>query len=561
MKASYKLYFLLALMGCEFQNQEPQQASLLLPKVTNVKIVDAGNSNTPADLQISFQTNDSDNVSEYRLVAVPMKLLGEISLSLVEQREISAYPLIELNQSTENLSLGDNQANDLLGNPIAEDSVYFGFILSVSASPAHQHTLSTPSNLFNYSSIANPVKNITIFDVDNSNSASDIKVAFDEPVNNLGISEYRLFVTSANHDLSLSELSGADPNQYYTFDPGEGTYAIELSDSFRTIDGTSIEEENALAVYILSAADGEVAQHPALSLPSAFILKNEPFIKTIDTVFAGNGGVIISSSGLVLVGNLGSNLTNPTGDGLYSYDPGTNEVIIVSSTFPAGHGGSNYGAGKMLVVGADVPVIYEVDLSNNELNPYNIAYFDRIGIPTDIEEFSGSNSPGFISGSEGIFRIEFGGSGPGAFQKQIDNPAVSYPVNIEIGAFNECFVINHNSKEILYSPNVLSDGTLQTLLSLPSIVESISYSAKRDRLYAITTGGRIYEINHTTKSYGVIAGSQGTVQDGKAIDSGIRQPAYLAVSDQENRIYFTDRTVKDRSSQLVNLRYLEFSRE
>ncbi|MEQ8473827.1 MAG: hypothetical protein RIC35_21705 [Marinoscillum sp.] len=561
MKVSYKLYFLLALIGCEFQNQEPQQTSLLLPKVTNVKIVDAGNANTPADLIISFHSNSSENVAEYRLIAVPMKLLGEISLTQVEQREISAYPLIEQNSSTENLRLGDSPANDILGNPMMEDSVYFGFILSVSASSGYQNTLSTPSNLFNYSSIANPVKNITVFDVGNANDPSDIKVTFNEPVNNLGIAEYRMFVTSADSDVSITELSSASTNQYYSLTPGKETYTIKLSDSFKAFDGTSLEEEIPLSTYILSVSDGDVAQHPALSLPSNFILKNDPFIMTVDTAFAGNGGIIISNSGLVLIGNLGSNLTNPTGDGLFSFNPATNQFRIISSTFPAGHGGSNYGVGKMLIIGADVPEIYEVDLSTHELNPYNIAYFNKIGIPTDIEEFSGSNSPGFISGSEGIFRIEIGGSGPGAFQKQIDNPVISYPINIEIGVSNECFVINHNSKELLYSPNVLTEGTLQPLLSLPSIIVSISYSSQRDRLYAITTGGRIYEINHTTKTYEAIGGSQGTIQDGKAINSGIRQPAYLAVSDQENRIYFTDRTVRDRSSQIVNLRYLEFPRE
>ncbi len=551
------LIIALILFQCDFEETNQVDLRPAVPSVTNIKISDIDNSNTSSDLTVTFtEPTDKSVIAEYQLVIVPIAGFEEITLEIVRRNDKGNYFKIPVGRAEEHVRLSDD-VKDLFGNALIEETNYIAFVLSISADNGYNDKLSSNSNVFKLSRFATAVSNISLLDVGNTNSPSDLRVEFSEPVNNTSILEYRLLVTARDFMLTPEVAIQAEEGEYISFEKGSGEYAKELPDNLQTIDGVNIREENELALHILSIPDGVAANESSLSQAVGFTLKNESFIKTISTNFNGNGGIIIANNGEILVTNLGS-VNSPQGQGITIFDPVSQTIEKIPTSFRGGFGGAAEGDG-VFFASAKEPIVLYYDLIADELEIFysSPGTGPKLETATDVAILNGSK---FVAACNGVYNLAESAFNDNIEIRPVQTVGLSCPVNLEFNGQGHAFILNRQSNTIQYTPTFFQDGSTTTLVTFPDLVTSISFSLERDRLYAITEAGKLYEVNYRTKTYELIAGSDGAIQDGAALQAGILRPHYLAVSDADDAIYFTDWASDEGSIQNVVLKKFEFKR-
>ncbi|MCR9254231.1 MAG: hypothetical protein NXI20_27710 [bacterium] len=554
-KLTYLILSAAIFMQCDFENDNTVELKPQVGSVSSINISDIGSTNTSSDLSISFiAPNDESSILEYQLVVVAIDEFEEISLNTVIRANNSAFYRIPVQGDYTDLTL-DASISDISNNPLLEEVNYIAFILSVSNDNSLDSKLSTNSNVFKLSNKATPVSNVTVLDIGNFNSTEDINITFQEPVNNSSIGGYRLFITNADFNMTAEIADQADEDEYIAVDKGEGNYSLSVPVGLQTVDGSVIEEDSDLAVHILSLPDGQAAEESSISNPIPFTLLNESFIKTVATNLKGNGGIIVANNGKIVISNLGT-LESPNGQGFSVYDPFTETLDKTPTSFRGTYGGAAWGTGVYMATASEPNVLF-YDLADESLSFFFSG--NPLETPTDVATLGGTR---FFADCDGLFEVRVS-SFTGNFELTSLQPSSALlrcPINLEFNSSGNAFVLNRASADVLFAQNIFADNTLSTLVTLPDIAAAISYSPERDRLYAITQVGKIYEINYRTQSYELIAGSDGTVQDGLALQAGILRPYYLAVSDLEDAIYFTDLETIDGDNEAVILKKFQFKR-
>ena len=110
---------------------------------------------------------------------------------------------------------------------------------------------------------------INLADVGNNNDASDLQVTFDKALNETTVDEYRIFVVKAENAV-LFDLETANTNTHYTsvFPESLEEYQLSLPSATTDADGDEIIQNQPYQVFVLSMADGDLANENAISCVS-----------------------------------------------------------------------------------------------------------------------------------------------------------------------------------------------------------------------------------------------------------------------------------------------------
>jgi len=160
---------------------------------------------------------------------------------------------------------------DASGALIAPGTPYRCFVLSVAdGTVATVNALAGPSNPVSLLASADVARNIEAFDVANNGNGSDMRVVFANALNEATVSEYRLMVVDSA-DAAGFDLVAANavviPN-YTERIPVGGIQNFLLTATAQTVSGEPIANDKPYQLFILSVADGTLAQNNQLSEPS-----------------------------------------------------------------------------------------------------------------------------------------------------------------------------------------------------------------------------------------------------------------------------------------------------
>lgn len=110
---------------------------------------------------------------------------------------------------------------------------------------------------------------VEIADVANNNNASDMQVSFQAALEEPTVDAYRVFVVKSE-DAAAFNLEDANANSHYTLvNPSElAYYQINLPEDAKDVEGNDIEQEQFYRVFVLSIADGSIANINSLSCES-----------------------------------------------------------------------------------------------------------------------------------------------------------------------------------------------------------------------------------------------------------------------------------------------------
>ncbi|MCR9250463.1 MAG: hypothetical protein NXI20_08555 [bacterium] len=535
---------------CEFQNNEDITKKEFVGAVSNVVVQDVGNSGNPSDLKVSFDSAPNENeIASYQIFIVQTDEFVGFSIDHIISQGLEPAEIILTSGLNNDIRLAESTL-DISGNALEPDESYFLYILSVSTDQSKGNSLSLNSNIFSYSDFTSPVTDICIKDIGNSNSHQDIYIEFSEPINRSAISGYKLLITENSFLLNQGLASNAPDSTFLYLEPGQLNYNIQIPETLKNIDGSIIRENQGYSVYLLSIADGVGANQNTLSEAVNFTIENTKYVQTISSQFEGNGGIVVAYK--VFVYNLGS-LSNPNGSGVKLIDPESGDINILLTPFSGATGGSAWGNGSYICTANRQ--IYFLD----EQNRYDLFFSGPpLTLTTDLEVRSFTR---FVADCSGIYTVA---EGPTGFIELRDlypkSELLTCPINLEFGYQNSAFIVNNRSKEIIYTGEFgMENAEFIELLTLPETIASITFSKSRNKLYAATEDGYIYEINYLSRTFEKVAGGP-KIQDGVAELAGITRPYSIAVDEARNCLYFTDLSTQPASNGRVVLRKLGFER-
>ncbi|MEA3444065.1 MAG: T9SS type A sorting domain-containing protein [Bacteroidota bacterium] len=140
--------------------------------------------------------------------------------------------------------------------------------------------------------LAGAALNVSMQDVDNTNSSADAQVDFTKAPDESGVSEYRVIIVkeagAASFDITTAGFITA--NQYQSISPNGLNQSVVLHAGLLDADGDIIQENIAYQAFVLSIADGIVATSNNLSLPST----TTTLLNTISIASYHNNEIMIS---------------------------------------------------------------------------------------------------------------------------------------------------------------------------------------------------------------------------------------------------------------------------
>ncbi|WP_440116263.1 stalk domain-containing protein [Paenibacillus sp. QZ-Y1] len=240
--------------------------------VSNVTVTvkDQGQSGDSSDVRISFNKASSENgIAGYRVLIVPASQVSGFNTS--SALGINSYIDINKNDAGNPIVL-NNGHRDINGKGLVVGQKYRVFVLSVSDSMARASNLSPASNEFNIFAQVTEVKTATVKELRNTSSATDAsyKVIFNKPLDETGISQYRLFMVKGSD--SLNTASASSNNNYRVISPEELlTGEMNLTVGTKDSSGTELTVGNEYKAYILSVAGNTTTHTHALSAPSGTV--------------------------------------------------------------------------------------------------------------------------------------------------------------------------------------------------------------------------------------------------------------------------------------------------
>lgn len=273
--------------------------------VTNVVASDVDNNGDGSDMNVKFNMAiDESTISEYRVMVVKEIDTAAFNLAVAEAVGMTGYTSVAPIGSNIDFELPAS-ANDVDGMPVQEFTPYRVYILSMAdGTNAQLNNLSTMSNHVELVSpiaiVCDTAENILLSDVGNVGNGLDLLVTFDGADNENGISEYRIFIVkdsaSGNFDLIAAEAN----SNYKAVTPTGQQISVGMSANTKDTDGDLIKSDIPYRAFILSVADGALAQISVLSNQSNVLTLTEPSGMEYNTtriarIFATPGEITVES--------------------------------------------------------------------------------------------------------------------------------------------------------------------------------------------------------------------------------------------------------------------------
>jgi len=228
-------------------------------------ITDNGNG---SDLELRFaRAADESTVGSYRAIAVPAASAASFTLGAAETLAPDRYLSIAPTGADPVVTFGAG-GRDAEGALIAPGTAYQCFVLSVAdGTTATLNQLSDASNEVTLLAAASTARNPEASDVGNNGNGSDLRVVFDNALDETTVSEYRLMVVDsaqvASFDLAAAEAIVA--GNFTALPPIGGVQNVLLTPTSRTVAGNLLVNDAPYRVFLLSIADGSNAQLNTLS--------------------------------------------------------------------------------------------------------------------------------------------------------------------------------------------------------------------------------------------------------------------------------------------------------
>ena len=244
---------------------------VLAGAATGLSAADIGDNGNGTDLELRFtRVADESFIGSYRAIAVKTADVLLFDLAAAEALAADQYVSVAPTGSDPVLSFGAT-TRDAAGDLIAPEIEYRCFVLSMAdGTIATLNELSDPSNPITLLAAASPARNVSASDVGNNGNGSDMRILFDNALDESTVLEYRIIVVDsvdvASFDLAAAEAVGA--TNYTPVTPIGGVNNILLTASSRNSNGDLLANDLPYRVFVLSIADGTNAQLNQLSDPS-----------------------------------------------------------------------------------------------------------------------------------------------------------------------------------------------------------------------------------------------------------------------------------------------------
>ncbi len=125
------------------------------------------------------------------------------------------------------------------------------------------------TNLQDQTTNSDYVKNLSAEVTGWAGNAHDITISFDKALNEETVSEYRIFIVKSENAANFN-LEAANTNTFFNVVLPDGleNYSINPNESSKDTDGDDVTQDIAYKVFVLSVADGSIANFNSLSCQS-----------------------------------------------------------------------------------------------------------------------------------------------------------------------------------------------------------------------------------------------------------------------------------------------------
>jgi len=244
---------------------------VLADPATALLAADISDNGNGSDLELRFaRAADESTIGSYRAIAVPSASAGTFDQTAAEALPADRYVSVSPSGIDPVVTFGaaGRDANGLL---LVPGTAYRCFVLSVAdGTIATLNQLSGASNEITLLASASPARNPEAIDVGNNGNGSDLRIVFDNALDESSVLEYRLMVVDsaevAAFDVAAAEAVVA--GNYTALPPIGGVQNVLLTASSRTVAGDLIQNDRPYRVLVFSLADGSNAQLNALSVAS-----------------------------------------------------------------------------------------------------------------------------------------------------------------------------------------------------------------------------------------------------------------------------------------------------
>jgi len=231
---------------------------------------DIGNNNNGSDLNVAFdKAADETRVSEYRIIVVQTPDAATFDLDAANAVSSANYKSVLPSGSNHSSALSTT-AKDKDGNLIIRGISYKVFVLHVAdGTNANINSLKV-SNELTLHTPAHRAQNVKAFDVWDHNDGSDMEVSFDKAVDESTVIEYRIIVVKSADapGFKVNAASAVTAGNYTSITPNGSDVTQTMAVDAKDKDGDLIVNNVEYVVFILSIADGTIADVNNLSAPS-----------------------------------------------------------------------------------------------------------------------------------------------------------------------------------------------------------------------------------------------------------------------------------------------------
>lgn len=225
-----------------------------------------------ADLELAFtKADDESTVSEYRLIArkAGTTLSATEAEALPPSRYVSVTP-----SGSDVIQVFGAGALDADGDPIVPAQPYVCVVLSMpDGVNALAASLSDSSNVVELLANASPGSALSAVDINNTGTAADLFVSFNAAPFEATVGEYRVIIvdSASAPSFNLTAANAVSSGNYTAVAPTGSAQSVLLSGATRKWNGAPVANDEPYVLFLLSVADGVVAQSNVLSPSTAAI--------------------------------------------------------------------------------------------------------------------------------------------------------------------------------------------------------------------------------------------------------------------------------------------------
>lgn len=248
------------------------------------------------DLEVTFTAAaDESTVSEYRIIAVKSSMVGTFDLAAAEALTGTNYVSVNPSGLIGYVQALNASQLDSDGDPIVLGQPYRIYILNMAdGTNATINSLSAAAVDVTLNTTADIATSVAGSDVSDNGNATDLQVDFTAATNESGIGEYRVIAakTASAGSFDLAAAQALSAGMYEVQAVTGGPYSLTFNASTTDSDGDAIVMGQPYTIFVLSVANGTLANIDDLSSPSSSLTLNftcEAASGIIGTDIADNG--------------------------------------------------------------------------------------------------------------------------------------------------------------------------------------------------------------------------------------------------------------------------------